>query len=165
MRPSQGFTLIELVVVLAVIAILATMAIPSQVSSMAREQVKESLELVEKLKPNVEAARVLSGEMPGDNAAAGLPAADHLIGNYVTSVTQAQGGLTLTFGNKAVSPLQGKRLTVRLVAVIGSPASPLSWICGHSPIPAGMWSEAENRTTVPAAMLPIVCRDISPPAS
>lgn len=165
MRLPRGFTLIELVVVLAVIAILATMAIPSHVSSLAREQVRESLEIVEKLKPSVEQARMLTLAMPEDNAAAGLPEPDRLLGNYITSIVLENGALTMTFGNKATSALKDKKLTVRAIAVVDSPASPVSWICGYSRIPDGMWAEGENRTTVAAGLLPVACRDIAPAAA
>lgn len=159
---SPGFSLLELMVVLAVIAILAMVVVPSYVSATAKEQVKESLDIVEKLKAPVELFYQMTHAMPVDNAAAGLPAADKLLGNYVTSIALENGAFHVTFGNKALAPLQGKILTVRAISVVDSPVSPSSWVCGNSIIPRGMEAKGENRTTVPVAMLPVSCRAISP---
>lgn len=162
MRKQSGFTLIELVIVLAVIALLAMMAVPSYVSTTARDEIKESLEIAEKLKPSVADIHLDTGKFPANNKDAGLPAADKLIGNYVFAIEQLDGSLTLFFGNKSVKPLRGKMLTLRAVEVPDSPMSPVSWVCGFSQIPQGMKAVAENRTDVPPALLPVDCRDIPP---
>jgi type IV pilus assembly protein PilA len=117
---------------------------------------------VEKLKPAVEAFHSGAQRMPASNAEAGLPAADKLLGNYVSSIELKDGAFLVTFGNKAMTGLQGKLLSVRPVEVVDSPASPVSWICGHSQVPRGMQADGEDRTTVPPAMLPVACRDLAP---
>lgn len=159
--PKSGFTLIELVVVLCIIALLAMMAVPSYVSTTARDQIKESLEIGEKLKPFVNDFYQDSQKFPASNKEAGMPEAEKLLGNYITSVEEANGALHMTFGSKAVKPLQGKILSLRAVSVAGSPESPISWICGYSQVPKGMIAPGENRSTVPATLLPVECRDIS----
>jgi type IV pilus assembly protein PilA len=159
--PKSGFTLIELMVVLCIVALLAMMAVPSYVSTTARDQIKESLEIGEKLKPFVNDYYQDSQKFPASNKEAGMPEAAKLLGNYITSVEEANGALHMAFGSRAVKPLQGKILSLRAVAVAGSPESPISWICGYSQVPKGMVAPGENRSTVPATLLPVECRDIS----
>lgn len=162
MKKSRGFSLLEMMVVLAVIAILAMVVVPSYVSTTAKEQVKESLDIAEKLKAPVLAFYQVTQTMPVNNAEAGLPAADKLLGNYVTSIELENGAFHILFGNKAVAPLQGKILTVRAISVVDSPASPASWVCGYSIVPAGMEAKGDNRTSVPFGLLPVSCRAIRP---
>lgn len=160
MRENTGFSLLELLVVLVMIAILATMAVPAIVSPMARDQVRESLELVGQLKSGVKLYQQTMDVMPADNKEAGIPLPDKLIGNYVKSVELENGAFHIAFGNKAVSLLEGKVLSVRAVSVQGSPESPVAWVCGYSRVPNGMVADAPDRTTVPAKFLPVECREI-----
>lgn len=159
MQRNSGFTLLEMLVVLTMLAILATMAVPAIVSPMARDQVKESLDLVERLKAKVVLNQMITAVMPANNKEAGIPAADKLIGNYVKSVEFENGAFHIAFGNKAVGVLENKVLTVRAISVVGSPESPVSWVCGYSKVPKGMESAGENRSTVPAKFLPVACRE------
>lgn len=153
--------MIELVVVLAIVAILAMMAMPSLMSSSAKDQVVESLKLVESLKQPVEAFHTLAQAMPANNEEAGIPPADKLLGNYVSSITLKDGAFHILFGNKAVPALQGLFVSVRAIAVVGSPASPVSWVCGYSVIPTGMEAIGENKTNVPLGLLPVSCRAVA----
>ncbi len=158
-RP-RGFTLLEMLVVLGIIAILALLAVPAHMNSSGKEQVEESLKLLEILRPKVEAYYAANGRLPLDNADAGLPAPEKLIGNYVTGIQLSSGGFHLRFGNKANGALRDRLLSVRAVIVPESPGSPMSWVCGHSPVPAGMVAPTDNRTTVGLSLLPVHCRDI-----
>ena len=74
--PSQGFTLIERLVVAAIIAILAMMAVPLYRDKYIREQVVEAMRLTEIAKRPGAAASATAKTFPEDNAAAGLPAPD-----------------------------------------------------------------------------------------
>jgi type IV pilus assembly protein PilA len=161
LQKIPGFSLLELMVVLAVIALLSMMAVPSYVSSTAKDQVNESLGLVTNLKVPVELFYRLSGKFPANNVEASIPAADKLLGNYVQAIVLENGAFHLAFGNKAVPALQGKVLTVRMLFVQDSPVSPVSWVCGYSLIPHGMSAAGENRTTVSQALLPPSCRALS----
>lgn len=156
----RGFTLIEMLVVLGLIAILALMAVPAHMNSTGKEQVEESLKLLDTLRPKVDAYYTAHGRLPLDNADAGLPAPEKLIGNYVTGIQLSSGGFHLRFGNKANGALRDRLLSVRAVIVPESPGSPLSWVCGYSPVPTGMVAPTDNRTTVGLSLLPVHCRDI-----
>jgi type IV pilus assembly protein PilA len=154
-----GFTLMEMLVVLSIIAILLTAAVPSIVTPIAREQVEESLAIVEKLQLSVVDYYESNGVLPQDNEAAGLPAANKVIGNYITSVELRRGAFHIHFGNKAQTVLQDKVLTVRAIIVPDSAASPMSWLCAYSQVPKGMLAADQDFTTVSAQYLPVKCRN------
>ncbi len=159
MKRVSGFTLIEMMTVLIILGILLSVAIPSYVVPLAREQVDESLELAGKLKGHVEAYYVMNGKLPFTAEEAGLPPAEKILGNYLDRVDYQNGAFHLRFGNKVVPLLKEKVLTVRAITVPGSAESPMSWTCGYSPVPAGMTAGDHDHTTVPAKYLPVKCRD------
>ncbi len=158
-KTSKGFTLIEMMVVVGIIAILATLALPIYTSSLARDQIVESVALVEQLKLPADRYWQANGNLPANNAEAGIPESRKLIGNYVESIELKDGAFHIAFGNKAVKVLKGKFLTVRAITVTGSPASPMSWTCGYSNVPTGMEAAGTNKTSVqPQGLLPVACR-------
>ncbi len=159
MRPQAGFSLMELVVVMAIMAILMSIAIPVQVSKRAKDEVKENLELLDRLKPAVRLFHEMHGRLPNSLAEAGLPPANKLIGNYTSRIELQNGAFHIHFGQKAMGVLQDKVLTVRAIVVTGSPASPLSWLCGYSAMPQGMEAGMHDFSSVPAQYLPVQCRD------
>ena len=157
-QSTGGFTLLELMMVLAVIAILATIAFPTAMDRLAREQVAEALPLADALKPPVEAAWRAGTPLPADNAAAGLPPPEKFVGRVVRAARLENGAIQLTFGNAAHRLLQGKVLTLRPAVVEGAPVVPIAWLCGAAAAPHGMMVQGENRTTVPQGLLPVRCR-------
>ncbi len=159
MKQAGGFTLMEMMVVLVILGILLSVAIPGYVVPLAREQVDESMELADKLKDRVEAYYVMNGKLPFTAEEAGLPPADKILGNYLKGVGFQNGALHLHFGNKAVPLLQDKVISVRAIIVPDSAGSPLSWTCGYSPVPAGMVAGDQDYTNVPAKYLNVKCRD------
>jgi type IV pilus assembly protein PilA len=151
----------EMMIVVAIIAILATLTMPLYLSSVARDQVAESLSLVEPLKLPVERYWQTNGKLPMNNLEVGIPEPKKLLGNYVESIEMRDGAFHIGFGNKAIKALQGKFLTVRAITVTGSPASPMSWLCGYSTVPPGMEAASQNKTSIqPPGLLPIPCRKI-----
>ena len=116
-RCVQGFTLVEMLVVLAIIAVLFTLALPSPGSSLTRTQVTEALTLIEDFKALAVEHYKLTGEFPVDNKKLGIPKAELLVGNYVTKIEVEKGAFHIYFGNKANAPIKDKVLSVRPVVV------------------------------------------------
>jgi type IV pilus assembly protein PilA len=158
MRHHSGFTLIELMIVVSIIGILAGIAIPAYQSYTVRAQVTEAFSLASELKGPIQEYRKERGVLPADNAAAGVPAPDKLIGNYVTRVEVSRGAISVTFGNFVNKLLDGQVVTLQPILVKGSPASPMSWRCGYRGVPNGMEAVGENRTNVDPKFLPNSCR-------
>jgi type IV pilus assembly protein PilA len=155
---ARGFTLVELVVVLGIVATLALMTIPSVMEKTVRDQVSEALPIAEVAKPPIALSWVAAQAMPADNAAAGLPAADKIVGNYVSSVAIEDGAIDITFGNRVNESLKGKILTLRPAVVADSPVVPVAWVCGNATVPGKMTVKGINRTDVPLLYLPLSCR-------
>ena len=110
---SSGFTWIELVLILAVVAILGAMAIPGMQDTALKKQVREGLELAEVAKKGVQAHWSTTGELPRDNDEAGIPAKDKIVGAMVKQVEVDHGAIHVTFGNNASKALTGLRVTLR----------------------------------------------------
>lgn len=147
-----------MVFVLGIVALLAMMTIPLYVERNIQQQVKDGVTFADFVQRNVSAAYTLTGALPKDNAAAGLPVAEKIIGNYVTSASVTDGVITLVFGNLAVSNIRGKKLTLRPGYVPDAPQVPLSWICGPGKTPAGLTIAGNNATDIPQQWLPVACR-------
>ncbi len=159
-RHSAGFTWIELVLVLAVFAILAAMALPSLRDGTVRTQVKEGMALADIAKGGVQASWTATGEMPADNAAAGIPPREKIIGNLVRDVNVAGGAITITYGNNAAKLLEGKRVTLRPAVVVDQPRVPIAWICHDVAVPNGMELRGKDETDIPKHLLPVDCRGL-----
>lgn len=145
-------------VVLGIIAILALMTLPLYVEKNVQQQVKEGIDFAEFMKRGVSTAYALTGALPKDNAGAGLPAPDKVIGNYVVSGTVSDGVITLVFGNLAASNIKGKKVSLRPGYVLDAPQVPISWICGRGRVPAGLTVAGNDATDIPPDWLPVACR-------
>lgn len=157
-RRSAGFTWIELMMVIAVIAILALMTIPALQDQALKRQVKEGLLLADVAKKGVQAYYTLSGEMPKNNEAAGVPDQYKIVGNMVKGVKVDDGAITLTFGNNASRALENKMVTLRPAVVPGEPMVPIAWVCAKVAAPGGMDVKGMDLTDIKMSWLPVECR-------
>ena len=153
-----GFTLVEMMVVIGIVAILALMAIPTYQDKFIRDQVAEALPLADLAKPPVALSWAVLQTFPADNAAAGLPVAEKIVNNYIGSVAIQGGAIDITFGNKANRAIFGKVLSLRPAVVEDAPIVPVTWVCGYATAPEKMTVKGENKTNIPPGYLPIRCR-------
>jgi type IV pilus assembly protein PilA len=150
--------MVELMAVLAVIAILATFAVPSYFDRIVRDQIKAALPLAEIAKQPIASSWSLAQTFPADNASAGLPPAEKIVANYVSAVAVENGAIHVTFGNRANRAIAGRILTLRPAVVEDAPIVPIAWVCGYAEAPDKMTVSGVNLTNVPAALLPVECR-------
>jgi type IV pilus assembly protein PilA len=150
--------LIELMAVVAIIAILALMAIPTYHDKFIREQVVEAMRLTEIARSPIAVAWATTRTFPADNAAAGLPAPEKVVSNYVKSLTVEAGAIHVVFGNQANGGLRGMTLSLRPAVVEDAPIVPVAWVCGFAAVPDKMTVMAANRTNLPKNWLPVNCR-------
>jgi type IV pilus assembly protein PilA len=130
MKKQQGFTLIELMIVVAIIGILAAIAIPAYQDYTIRAQVSEGLNLSGGAKAAVTEFFQDRGTMPADNTEAGLEASANIQGKYVASVAVGGGTITVTYSNvapqEAHATLNGNSITLTpSTAAAGS----VQWDC------------------------------------
>ena len=157
-RQARGFTWIEILMVIAALAILAAMVIPGMMETILKKQVKEAMALADVAKKPVQSVYSATGKMPPNNQSAGAPPADKIIGNLVKTVAIDDGAVTITFGNNASKALEDRKLTIRPAYVNGQRVVPIAWVCHTSKVPAGMDVAGMDVTDVPAKYLPLECR-------
>ena len=158
MSPNNGFTLIEMLVVIAIIAILAMVALPNTQDKIIRAQITEALPLADIAKAPAAALWAGAHVFPVDNASAGLPSADKIVNNFISAVTIENGAIHIVFGNHANVLLKDKVLTLRPAVIDDAPIVPVTWVCGYATAPEKMAIKGINKTTIPANYLPLMCR-------
>ena len=153
-----GFSLIEMMVVIAVIGILALMAAPNFQDSIVRNDIKTALPLADLAKQPVAAAWALAQAFPHDNAAALLPPPEKIVSNQISAVAIKDGAINITFGNGCNGIIKGKVLTLRPAVVLDAPVVPVAWVCGTAEAPNQMTVQGQNNTNIPDTFLPFNCR-------
>lgn len=153
-KTQQGFTLIELMIVVAIIGILAAIAIPAYQDYTVRAQVTEGLNLASDLKAAVAETYANDGVWPVDNAAVGI--VDAKQGKYVTDVQIDNGTIIITYGNQAnADALGGQTLSLRPTL---SDNQDVIWNCGNRTEAGNDAGAGGAATTVLDKYMPATCR-------
>ena len=155
---KNGFSVIEMMIVVAIIAILAMIAVPSAITRIVREQISAALPLADAAKEPAAAQWKALKTLPADNTEAGLPAPDKVVSNLIAALEVEKGVIHMTFGNKANVQLQGKILSIRPAVIEESQAVPIAWVCGNAKPPAKMTLFGNNRTNIDVKYLPFACK-------
>lgn len=138
---QKGFTLIELMIVVAIIGILAAIALPAYQDYTARSQMSEALSLAGGARTAVSEFYTSNGQFPTNNTSAGLANANQITGKYVAEVAVSRGVITATMQSTGIS--EGIRGTTLVLSPTTS-AGAVDWIC--------------KAGTVDAKYLPSSCR-------
>ncbi|MDE1892986.1 MAG: pilin [Xanthomonadaceae bacterium] len=139
---QKGFTLIELMIVVAIIAILAAIAIPAYQDYLIRAQVSEGAVLTDGAKTAISEFYSNTGTFPSTNASAGLASPASIAGKYVSQVNvgTTAGRIIATFGPGANTAIQTATFVLSATTNSGS----IAWTC--------------TRSTVAQKYLPTSCR-------
>ncbi|HGG7920692.1 TPA: pilin [Neisseria meningitidis] len=162
---QKGFTLIELMIVIAIVGILAAVALPAYQDYTARAQVSEAILLAEGQKSAVTEYYLNHGTWPANNSSAGVASASDIKGKYVKEVEVKNGVVTATMLSTGVNnEIKGKKLSLWAKRQAGS----VKWFCGQPVTRAanganGDVTAASDKGTdkIDTKHLPSTCRDES----
>jgi type IV pilus assembly protein PilA len=124
-RIQKGFTLIELMIIVAIIGLLGSIALPAYVGYVIRAQVAEGLNLTGPLQSGVAEYYNGHGVFPVDNSDAALEAAASYAGKYVSDISVNGAVISVRYGNSANAKISGRTITLTAVGTQGS----LTWDC------------------------------------
>ncbi|EMU4444062.1 pilin [Neisseria gonorrhoeae] len=156
---QKGFTLIELMIVIAIVGILAAVALPAYQDYTARAQVSEAILLAEGQKSAVTEYYLNHGKWPKDNGSAGVASASTIKGKYVKEVKVENGVVTAQMASTGVNnEIKGKKLSLWAKRQDGS----VKWFCGRPVQRAdndAVTAAADTAGKIETKHLPSTCRD------
>ncbi|HGH6629389.1 TPA: pilin [Neisseria meningitidis] len=157
---QKGFTLIELMIVIAIVGILAAVALPAYQDYTARAQVSEAILLAEGQKSAVTEYYLNHGIWPANNNSAGVATSSKIKGKYVAGVKVEKGVITATMASSNVNnEIKDKKLSLWAKRQDGS----VKWFCGQ-PVARANGDDVNKATgnnEIDTKHLPSTCRDAS----
>ncbi len=140
-KRHQGYTLIELMITVAILGILASVAVSAFQTYSVRAQVSEGLHLSGPLQSAVTEFYNDRGAFPANNTAAGVLAANNYSGQFVAGISINGAVISILYGNRASAKIAGNTVTLTAVPSLGS----LNWDCASGGV-------------IPDTLLPQICR-------
>ena len=158
-RQQTGFTLIDLMITVSVIGILAAVAIPNYSIYIYRAKISEGINTAPYFGKLIAEFYAHNGYFPRDNASLGLPDPQALSSHYLQQIEIENGAIHLSYKTDEInSKLTQAILSFRPAIVANAANSVIVWQCAYNTPPTGLTAYGQNKTSLPAEYLPLVCQ-------